>query len=115
MVVQLPRVAPEAPLPHADPPVNLVQQVWGFNDGDSSQFFAARRLSAVVRTTEVFIPNLGRSSEADQANVILTPLLDAAQKGRERGSFGKDKRPYFILVKDSGLLVLTTVHYNSVK
>ena len=34
-VVQLPRVAPEAHPPRADPPVDLVRQVRGFSDGTS--------------------------------------------------------------------------------
>ena len=34
-VVRLLRVALEAHPPHADPPVDLVRQVWGFSDGAS--------------------------------------------------------------------------------
>ena len=34
-VVQLPRVAPEARPPRANPPFDLVQQGWGFSDGAS--------------------------------------------------------------------------------
>ena len=61
----------------------VIRSLKRIKSADIGQFYAGHKLLAVVKTAEVFVTNLRRRSEVNQAKVTLALLLDAVQMGKK--------------------------------